>query len=337
MGELTIKTTVLTLNEIENLARDVFQANGCDHSNTEALVRAVVSAERDCSMSHGLFRVPGYITSLRSGKVNGHARPVVTAATPAIISVDGDNGYAPLALEAGLPRLASSAKELGIAAMKITNTYHFAALWPETEALAEQGLVGLACVCHLPVVAPAGGNEALFGTNPLSFAWPRPGRTPMVFDMATSSMAQGEVQIAARDGHEVPIGTGLSLDGEATTDPKKVLEGVLLPFGGYKGSAIAMMVELLAAGIVGDNFSYEAAENDNGDGGPARGGEFLLAISPERVAGGGWADHCEGFFRRYMSIDGTRLPGARRHEIRSMGDTRHINAALVEKIKSLLD
>ena len=288
-------------------------------------------------MSHGLFRVPGYITSLRSGKVNGHARPVVTAATPAITSVDGDNGYAPLALEAGLPRLASSAKELGIAAMKITNTYHFAALWPETEALAEQGLVGLACVCHLPVVAPAGGNEALFGTNPLSFAWPRPGRTPMVFDMATSSMAQGEVQIAARDGHEVPIGTWLVSRCEATTDPKKVLEGVLLPFGGYKGSAIAMMVELLAAGIVGDNFSYEAAENDNGDGGPARGGEFLLAISPERVAGGGWADHCEGFFRRYMSIDGTRLPGARRHEIRSMGDTRHINAALVEKIKSLLD
>ena len=89
--------------------------------------------------------------------------------------------------------------------------------------------------------------------------------------MATSTMAMGEVQVAARDGHKVPFGTGLNKDGEKTDDPSQIANGgVLLTFGDYKGSAIAMMIELLAAGLVGDLFSFEAKEEDNNDGGPAR-------------------------------------------------------------------
>src|SRR5262249_11345017 len=162
---------------------------------------------------------------------------------------------------------------LGVAVMAITHTHHFAALWPETEALAEQGLIGLACTCYMPFVAPHGGNQPIFGTNPISFAWPRPGKSPMVIDMATAAMAQGEVQIAAREGHEVPLGTGLDLNGQLTTNPNEVLKGMLLPFGGYKGSAIALMVELLSAGAIGERFSFEAAAADTKDGGPPRGGE----------------------------------------------------------------
>ena len=91
----------------------------------------------------------------------------------------------------------------------------------------------------------------------------------MVFDMATASMAMGEVQVAKREGHSVPEGTGLDADGNPTTDPAAISDGgVLLPFGGHKGSAIAMMVELLAGGLIGEAFSYEARERDNGDGGP---------------------------------------------------------------------
>ena len=144
----------------------------------------------------------------------------------------------------------------------------------------------MACTAYKPSVAPAGAKKALFGTNPISFAWPRPGKTPVVYDMATSTMAMGEVQVAAREGHEVPLGTGLNKKGEQTTNPAEIAEGgVLLTFGGYKGSAIAMMVELLAAGLVGDLFSFEAKKEDNNDGGPVSGGEFILAMSPELIAG----------------------------------------------------
>jgi delta1-piperideine-2-carboxylate reductase len=330
-----VSTVSLSLQEIGDLAARAFSQNGCDAANTSALVRTVLGAERDGSLSHGLFRVPSYVASLRSGKVNGKANPIVNHRTPAVISVHGENGYAPLAIERGVPVLAEAAKKLGVAVMSMTHTHHFAALWPETEAIAAQGLIGMACVCYMPFVAPAGGNKPLFGTNPISFSWPRPGKSPVVVDMATAAMAQGEVQIAAREGHSVPLGTGLDANGKLTTDPNEILKGVLLPFGGYKGSAIALMVELLAAGAVGERFSFEAAEADNRDGGPPRGGEFMLAISPELLAGPDWAKHCEGFFRRFETIEGARLPGSRRHRNRLSAAPRNIDAKLVERIRAL--
>lgn len=332
-----MSTVPMTIDEIHELAKTCLLTNGCDEANAEAVASTVSRAERDGSTSHGLFRMPGYIATLRSGKVNGKAKPKAEMVTPAVIRLHGDNGLAPMALKHGIPVLAKAAKTIGIAALAISHTHHFAALWPETEALAEQGLVGLACTAYKPSVAPAGAKKALFGTNPLSFAWPRPGKTPLVFDMATASRAKGDVALAARDGHDVPLGTGLDADGNDTTDPHKILAGgVLLPFGGYKGSAIAMMVELLAAGMVGERFSYEAAEADNNDGGPPRGGEFLLAMSPDLIAGPGWAEHSEGFFARLTALEGVRLPGQRRHTNRLSDAPRDINAALVAKIRALI-
>ncbi len=332
-----MNTIPLKIDEIHDLAKTCLLTNGCNELNAEAIATTVSRAERDGSESHGLFRMPGYVASLRSGKVNGQADPKAETITPAIIRLHGDEGFAPLALQRGLPLLAQAAQKIGLAALTITHTYHFAALWPETEALAEQGLVGLACTAYMPAVAPAGAKKALFGTNPLSFAWPRPGKPPLVYDMATAAKALGEVQIAARDGHEVPWGTGLDAEGNPTTDPSKIVNGgVLLPFGGYKGSAIAMMVELLAAGLVGERFSFEAAEVDNRDGGPAGGGEFVLALSPEIIAGSGWQDHVEGFFDRLTALEGVRLPGQRRHTNRQSRAAREINAALVDKIKGLI-
>lgn len=332
-----MNTIPMTVDEIHDLAKTCLVANGCDDANAEAVASTVSRAERDGSVSHGLFRIPGYVAALRSGKVNGKADPKAQAVTPAVIRLHGDNGFAPMALQRGVPVLAEAAKTIGIAALAISHTHHFAALWPETEALAEHGLVGLACTAYKPSVAPAGAKKALFGTNPISFAWPRPGKTPLVFDMATAAKAKGDVKLAARDGHDVPLGTGLDADGNPTTDPHKILAGgILLPFGGYKGSAISMMVELLAAGMVGERFSYEAAEADNNDGGPPRGGEFLLAMNPDIIAGPGWQEHSEEFFARLTALEGVRLPGQRRHTNRTSEAPREINAALVAKIRSLI-
>ena len=327
--------TALTLAEIETLAKDTLLANGCDEANANAIANTIVRAERDGSASHGLFRLPGYVKSMKSGKVNGAASPVIENKLAAVVSVDGNHGYAPYTLECALPVLAKAAKTSGIAVMRLYNSFHFAALWPEVEYLAEQNLVGIACTCFKPSVAPAGAKQAFFGTNPLAFAWPRPDDTPVVFDMATSRLAKGDVMLAARDGHALPDGTGLGPDGQPTNDPNEVLKGVLLPFGGYKGSAISMMVELLSSALTGDQFSYEAQAQDNNDGGPARGGELLIAISPELVAGDGWDSHAGGFFDEMSALEGVRLPGARRHINRKDEGTRDVNSALIETIKGL--
>jgi len=334
MGQ--VETEEISLEEIYQLAQDIFLKFGCDFANASALAKTVTTAERDGSLSHGLFRVPGYVASLKSGKVNGKAQPSIEQNLASVITVDGNMGYAPYSLEKGLPILAEAASKTGIAVMRLINSFHFAALWPETEFLAEKGLTGIACTVYKPTVAPAGAKKPFFGTNPMSFSWPRPKKNPVVFDMATSTLALGDVQIAARDGHPVPHGTGLGPDGNPSDNPTEILKGVLLPFGGYKGSAISLMVELFSAGLTGDNFSYEAAKKDNNDGGPPKGGELVIAISPELVAGDGWVSHSEDFFQKLEGLQGLRMPGERRHKNRLDDGPRNINKDLLSKVRNLL-
>ena len=331
-----MSTVSLSLQEIFDLAKKTLLVNGCDEETVNILSDLIMKAERDGSLSHGLFRLPAYVTGLKSGKINGKGRPEVKKISPSVIKVSGNNCLAPVVLNKSIPELIKAAKENGVAVLAINNSHHMAAMWHETEMIAEQGLVAFACTSYKPAVAPAGAIKPLFGTNPISFAWPRPGQTPVVFDMATASMAMGEVQVAKREGHKVPIGTGLNKEGKETTDPGEIADGgVLLPFGGYKGSGIAMMVELLAGALVGDNFSYETAAKDNNDGGPPSGGEFILAISPDKLSGDDWNKHSDKFFDKMKSMDGVRLPGERRHKNRLDKGLRNINEELFNKIKSL--
>ena len=309
----------LTLAEVDALARGCLEAHGADEANAAAVADVVTRAERDRALSHGLFRIPGYCASLASGKANGAARPTTRRLAASVLQVDGDDGFAPLALTVGRAPLIERARAQGLAALALVRTLHFQALWAEIEPLCEAGLVAIACTAYKPVVAPTGASEAFYGTNPLAFGWPRGDRPPMIVDMATSAMARGEIQVAARDGHQVPAGVGLDRAGDATTDPAAIVQGgVQLPFGGYKGSAVAMMVELLAAGLIGERFSFEAGEADVEDGGPARGGEFVLALDPAAFGDAeGWLAHAEGFFARYAALaGGPRLPADRRYAAR---------------------
>ena len=331
-----MKTISLSLQEIYDLAKKTLLSNGCNDETASILADLIMKAERDGSLSHGLFRLPAYVTGLKSGKINGKGIPEVKKISPSVIKVLGNNCLASVVLNKGIPEVIKAAKENGIAVLAINDSHHMAAMWPETEAIAEQGLVAFTCTSYKPAVAPAGAIKPLYGTNPISFAWPRKGKTPVVYDMATASMAMGEVQVAKREGHKVPLGTGLTKDGKETTDPGEIADGgVLLPFGGYKGSGIAMMVELLAGALVGDNFSYETAAKDNNDGGPPSGGEFILAISPDKLSGNDWDKHSSDFFDKMKSMEGVRLPGERRHKNRLDKGPRNINEELVNKIKSL--
>jgi|TARA_B110000879_G_scaffold132563_1_gene173731 delta1-piperideine-2-carboxylate reductase len=332
---MTSKTIDVNLDEIFSLAKAALINHGANEENADAVAKTVTNAERDGSISHGLFRIPGYIKALESKKVDGSAKPEIEEVTPVILRCDAKNGFAPLAHQYGIKKLIEAAQKFGIAGLAIQRCHHFAALWPEVEQISEQGLVGLTSVSYMPGVAPSGGATALFGTNPIAFSWPRPGNNPIVFDMATASMAKGEIQIAARDGHSVPLGTGLSASGELTTDASEIDKGVLLPFGGHKGSVIALMVELLSGPLVGETFSYETKERDNGDGGPAQGGQFILAMSPSILSGKDTSEQTEQFLKQYNNIDGTRLPGARRHENRKDTGPRKVNLELINTIKGL--
>jgi len=321
----------LELNEVKPLVTASLKKAGCDDENAESLAECIYQAERHGAHSHGLFRMPGYLASLNSGKVNAAAKPKLSTPKASVLAVDGDGGYAPIAHRTLTKPLADMAKQNGVAVAALTNTFHFAALWQEVEMLANEGVVAFACTAFKPALPPAGGKKPLYGTNPVAFSWPREGAEPCTFDQASAVMARGEVMIAAREGHELPAGAGIDADGNPTTDPNEVLKGALLPFGGYKGASIAMMVELLAASLIGEQLSFEAAAQDNNDGGPPRGGEFILALDPA----GGLAS-AEGLFGKILEQEGTRLPGdGRRTKRQSIIDNGvQIPSDLYEKITS---
>jgi LDH2 family malate/lactate/ureidoglycolate dehydrogenase len=322
----------LTLKEVHDIATANLEHYGASPEQARAVADVVTAAERDECKSHGLFRIPGFCASLKSGKVTGNATPVITTLAPSVIKVDAANGFAPLALEAGAGPLIERAKSNGIAALAVTNSYHFSALWPEVERLTNEGLVAFAFVSAKSFVAPAGGTKPLFGTNPMSFGWPRSVKPAVIFDQASSASARGEIQIHQRDGLVLPDGWAIDLDGNPTNDPTSALAGAQLPFGGYKGSAIAMMVELLAGALIGDVFSYEASRDDVEDGGPSSGGEFMIAIDPRTCGNATALDHAESLFAQILEQEGTRLPSERRYRAR-----QHTAEAGIEIVSSLYD
>jgi delta1-piperideine-2-carboxylate reductase len=320
--------TRLTLEQVHALALQVLLAQGVSEPQAHAIADTITAAERDDCKSHGLFRLPGYVSSVRSGKVTPDAVPQVHELAPAVVQVDGQNGFAPLALQIGCAPLAEKARHHGIAALAVTRIYHFAALWPEVEALAAQGLVAFAFTAAMSYVAPAGGRKPLYGTNPMAFAWPRSGHPPLVFDQASSASARGEIQLHLRDGIPIPAGWAIDAEGHATTDPAAALAGAQLPFGGYKGAAIALMIELLAGALIGEVFSFEASALDNDDGGPPVGGELVIALDSARYVRHGDRQeqlaHAERLFAHILAQEGTRLPSDRRYAARQRTATQGI-------------
>ena len=310
----------LTLAEVGALCDRILLANGVSPEQAGAITRTIVAAERDHCQSHGLYRLLGYVRSLRHDQSDGAAVPEVADIAPSLVRVDARRGFAPLAFEAGMPLLVEKTRRQGIAAMAINHCFHFSALWAEVEPLAGHGLVALALTPSHSWVAPAGGTRPIFGTNPIAFGWPRPGRDPFVFDFATSAIARGEIELHRRAGKPIPADWAIDRDGKPTTDAAAALEGAMLTFGGHKGSALAAMVELLAGPLIGDLLSTESQKFDGGVVGPPYHGELIIALDPAGFLGAGVAEH---FSRAETLFDGivdqgARLPSQRRYDARKI-------------------
>lgn len=310
----------LSLAEVHALTRDTLRAAGLGVAHAEAIARSITRAQADECHSHGLYRLLGYVDSVRSGKAEREALPVLTRTTPVILNVDARRGFAPLAIEAGVPALIEAAKTYGIAALAIHDCYHFSALWADIEPAVEAGLAAWCFTVGQCCVAPAGGTAPLMGTNPIAFGWPGPAEQPFIFDFATSAAARGEVELKRRAGEPLPEGWAVGPDGAPTTDPAAALKGALLPFGGHKGSALSLMVELIAGPLIGDLTSRQAKAVENGDSGPPLGGELFIAMDPaifgrdtlsQRLA------DANEIFALAKAQPGVRLPAERRYAARA--------------------
>lgn len=323
----------ITIAALHARIEAIFRRAGMNDLQAAALARVITAGERDACTSHGIYRIEGVLRTLKAGKVRGDAVPVMGPDDGgAVVRVDARRGFSNPAFEMGLPALAARAHDLGLAALVVNDCTHFAALWPEAEAVTAQGLAVLVMCPSYASVAPAGGSQPLLGTNPLAFGWPRPGRAPYVFDFATSVAARGEIELKRRAGVPLPEGWAVDAQGRPTTDPAAALAGAMLPFGGHKGSAISTMIELLAGVMIGDLTSPEVLGLLGSTALAPWHGELILALSPQKFAAGRPGDpfaRAEALFAAIQG-QGARLPSERRYAARARAEAEGIPLSATE-------
>jgi (2R)-3-sulfolactate dehydrogenase (NADP+) len=332
-----MSTTMLGIAELEALIAAALVACNTAEANARSVARALTQAEIDGQKGHGLSRVPSYAAQARSGKVDGRAVPEARQTRPGSIMIDVRSGFAYPAFDLAIAQLPALASANGIAAAGFVRSHHFGVVGRHVERLAEAGLVAIAFGNTPHAMAPWGGSRPLFGTNPIAFAAPLAGTAPLVIDLALSQVARGKILTAAQKGEPIPADWAVDEHGKPTTDAAAALKGALLPIGGSKGAALALMVEVLAAALVGANFGYEASSFFDAAGAPPGVGQILIAIDPG--AFGGQSIFAERIVALVGMIegDGARLPGARRLALREKAarEGLAVDAKLLAEVRAL--
>lgn len=317
--------TRLTLTETRELVAAALIRAGTAPGNAAVVAEALVAAEADGLKGHGLSRVPSYAAQVRAGKIDGHANPGVSRAAPGVLAIDAGLGFAYPALARATAELPAIARAQGVAVAAIRRSHHCGAAGHPVERLAEAGLVALLFANTPAAIAPWGGSRAVFGTNPIAFACPLPEGAPIVADLSLSKVARGNILAAKQKGEPIPEGWALDAEGRPTTDPAAALKGTMLPAGDAKGTVLAMMVELLAAGLTGATYAADAASFLDAEGGPPATGQLLIAIDPG--ATGGSAAHFAELALAISGQAGARLPGSRRGTLRAAAAAEGVEIA----------
>ena len=310
-------TVTLSLADVETLARRVLVASGASPLQADATARSIRDGEADGIRNVALAYLPTYADHLACDKVVGGAIPVLTRPRPAVVAVDARHGFAHPAFELGAPVVGEVARSLGIGLLTISHSYSAGILGWFVEQLADDGLVAVMFANSSSTMAPWGGRAPFFGTNPIAWAVPRGDGSAVVADLSSSAVAWVTVNDAAASGRPIPLGWALDCDGEPTTDAAVGLAGTIAPSGGHKGSAFALLVDLMAGALTGSSFSFEASGFGGNAGGPPDVGQTFVVIDPTATAGPGFAERVEAELTAMTAQPGVRLPGARRITHRS--------------------
>ena len=285
----------------------IFAACGVPQGEAQSAATVLVATNLRGVDTHGVARVPAYVDLLQRRAVN--ATPRITCEQRAgVLHFDGDRGLGQLcglkAVEHGI----QAARTQGCVAVVMRHVGHLGALGHFTRIAAEANLIALMMQNGPPIMALEGATKPAIGNNPLSFAAPQPNGMPLVFDMASSETAFGRIFAAVNAGTEIPNGWALDSQGRPTCDAKAALDGMLLPTGGHKGIGIAMLVEVLAGSLTGN----QPGKQGSGKMMPPEFGGFLLILNPELIAGPDYAPHIADWLGVYLaSSDKMRVPGER--------------------------
>ncbi len=237
--------------KLEALTSAIFKAVGSPDDVAERVGQALVGSNLMGVDSHGVVQIPLYVEWVRQGQVRPAAKVEIVRETPNVAILDGHWGFGQVTAQRGMQLAIEKAKRNQISLVGLINCNHIGRLGEYTMMAVAEGLIGITFANAGPEeVAPFGGAERVFDTNPISVAVPAGKMHPFLLDYATSACAEGKLRVASNKGASIPEGWILDKNGRPSTDPNDFYEGgVILPFGGHKGYALALLVDLLGGAL----------------------------------------------------------------------------------------
>ncbi|KAK1700695.1 malate/L-lactate dehydrogenase [Colletotrichum godetiae] len=266
-------------SEARRLVEDILKGNGVPEENSKIVARCLVAADLRGVDTHGMNRIPSYMERVRQGVLNATAQPELKQVTPVVAHVDGKNGFGFVAAEMGMAAAIESAKTFGIGMASVSHSNHFGmSAWVVQQAL-DADMMSLVFTNSSPALPAWGGQSKLMGVSPIACGAPGKDK-PFILDMAPSVAARGKIYKAKRRGEKIPLDWALDAEGRPTDDPTAALGGVMLPMGGPKGSALAIMMDVFSGVFSGSAFAGHVT-NPYDPSRPADVGHFLVAIKPD--------------------------------------------------------
>ncbi len=293
----------------------VFQDVGVSPEHADDVATVLLDAEVEGQSGHGLGRVKMYREQVEAGGLNPEPELRWEWRREAIGVLHADRALGPVAGLQAVEELVAATSHRGQASVAVRNAGHMGALSAYVGRLADRGLMGLAMANTPSAMAPWGGAGPSLGTNPIAFAAPiDDDRGPLVIDLSLSVAARGKIFQAQSRRTDIPEDWAIDAEGQPTTDPDRALAGSLLPIGGAKGYALALMVEVLAGVMAGNALSAELPKPWEDASSPSTPGLWLMALDPGSTDDGGYAARMRQLVDE-IERHGGRLPGARRAEM----------------------
>ncbi|KAL3460822.1 Malate/L-lactate dehydrogenase [Aspergillus heterothallicus] len=267
-------------SELEGFVHRVLVGNGVPNKHAAIVANCLVQADLRGVDTHGSNRIPSYMQRIRQKVLDPLSTPELQQITPVAASVDGKNTFGFVSAHLGMQRAIEMAQEFGLGLVSVKHSNHFGmSAWLVQQAI-DAGMLSLVFTNSSPALPVWGGMSKLMGVSPIACGAPAGKERPFILDMAPSVAARGKIYKALRRGEKIPTDWALDGEGNITDDPAKALEGVMLPMGGPKGSALAIMMDVFSGVFSGSAFAgnvtgpYDPSK-------PADVGHFLIAIKPD--------------------------------------------------------
>jgi LDH2 family malate/lactate/ureidoglycolate dehydrogenase len=261
---------------LRDLVADIF-SRLMEPDDAALLAETLACADLRGVHSHGVLRVPEYLTRLTKGGVDPRGRPRVVKDSGAAIVVDGANSMGQIGATFAMERAIDRARSLHVAAAAVRGSNHCGALFYYARKALDAGMIGVATTNAMPTMAPWGGVEKIVGINPLAIAIPTAEEPPLVLDAAFSHSSHGKIRVYQQKGEPIPPTWAYDRNGRPTIDAAEAIYGLLQPIGEYKGVGLAMVMGILSSMLSAAAYGTELGDMTHGAK-PGQDGHFLMAI-----------------------------------------------------------